>query len=671
MKQKIAIIGTNEQQNPLILRAKEMGFETHVFAWQTGGEIGEKTADFFYPISANNKEEILAKCKEIGVCAIASIGSDMAAISASYVADNLHLTSNTYSSTICATNKILSREIFEKCGIRQPRFVDISDAIPSSIKDLQYPLVVKPSDRSGGRGLKKVESSKQLYSAINNAREISFERKAIVEEYIDGQLYSCECISFNGNHTILGYTKRSVINIAGRLCENGHQQPSNVPTSIKGKMESICPKVLNALGLRYGASSIEFIVDNDHEVYIIEVTPSMYGDYIGTDLIPATTGYDYTGMVIDVACGKAPDISKKGTLQKASVRFFYSAADADANSQIRDIPENPDGERYGHIIRKEPLKAFGGCKPLYVSERQPYYSGENVVPVNSEYTAFWLALKDAGVNRLHIPYYISPSWERILEKLQIEPVYYHIGQDFIPTDLEETDETVLLINYNAGCGKYIEDYAAKHSSVMIDNSMAFYTKPIIRDGVYNIYSSRKFFAVPDGGYLIASGMREHELEADVSYKRARTLLLSLEQGEKAAYKEQMTNEQELNDAYRAMSSLTSKLLSSIDYEKAKEARLMNYQTLEKFLSRFNQVPHFVSEGSVPQFYPLLVNVDIRNALIANNIFVPVMWRKLISEQYEGTYEKLFSEKMLFLPIDQQYSVSDMEYMAQTITALLT
>ena len=67
MKQKIAIIGTNEQQNPLILRAKEMGFETHVFAWQTGGEIGEKTADFFYPISITEKDEIFQKCKEIGI----------------------------------------------------------------------------------------------------------------------------------------------------------------------------------------------------------------------------------------------------------------------------------------------------------------------------------------------------------------------------------------------------------------------------------------------------------------------------------------------------------------------------------------------------------------------------------------------------------------------------
>ena len=61
---KIAIIGANSFQNPLILKAKEMGFETHVFAWQDGS-IGEKTADYFYPISIVEKEEILEKLEDV------------------------------------------------------------------------------------------------------------------------------------------------------------------------------------------------------------------------------------------------------------------------------------------------------------------------------------------------------------------------------------------------------------------------------------------------------------------------------------------------------------------------------------------------------------------------------------------------------------------------------
>ena len=62
--EKIVIIGANNFQNPIILKAKEMEYETHVFAWKSG-DIGEKTADYFYPISIVEKEKILEQCKKI------------------------------------------------------------------------------------------------------------------------------------------------------------------------------------------------------------------------------------------------------------------------------------------------------------------------------------------------------------------------------------------------------------------------------------------------------------------------------------------------------------------------------------------------------------------------------------------------------------------------------
>lgn len=76
-KKKIVIIGANSFQNPLILKAKALGYETHVFAWQDGS-IGERTADHFYPISIVERDVILEKCREIQPDAVASIGSDLA-----------------------------------------------------------------------------------------------------------------------------------------------------------------------------------------------------------------------------------------------------------------------------------------------------------------------------------------------------------------------------------------------------------------------------------------------------------------------------------------------------------------------------------------------------------------------------------------------------------------
>ena len=82
---KIVIIGANSFQNPLILKAKEMGFETHVFAWREGA-VGERTADVFYPVSIVEREQILEECRRINPVAVVSIGSDLAMLTLNYVA---------------------------------------------------------------------------------------------------------------------------------------------------------------------------------------------------------------------------------------------------------------------------------------------------------------------------------------------------------------------------------------------------------------------------------------------------------------------------------------------------------------------------------------------------------------------------------------------------------
>ena len=88
---KLAIIGASYLQAPLIRKAKEMGIQTHVFAWKVG-DIGEKIADYFYPISIVEKDSILEKCKSIGIDGVCSIGSDLAMLTVNYIAEELGLT---------------------------------------------------------------------------------------------------------------------------------------------------------------------------------------------------------------------------------------------------------------------------------------------------------------------------------------------------------------------------------------------------------------------------------------------------------------------------------------------------------------------------------------------------------------------------------------------------
>ena len=84
---KIVIIGANDFQKPLIQKAKEMGYETHVFAWREGA-TGAEDADFFYEISIVEMDAILEECRKIKPDAVATIGSDLANITVQYLQRN-------------------------------------------------------------------------------------------------------------------------------------------------------------------------------------------------------------------------------------------------------------------------------------------------------------------------------------------------------------------------------------------------------------------------------------------------------------------------------------------------------------------------------------------------------------------------------------------------------
>ncbi len=658
MKKKLAIIGANDQQNPLILKAGEMGFETHTFAWQTGGEIGEETSDHFYPISANNKEEIFAKCKEIGIDAIISIGSDIAAQTTAYVAESLGLPGNRFENVIGASNKLRMRSKLTEAGIPQPKYAEIGDTIPfDTLNSLTYPLIVKPSDRSGGRGLAYINDVGELFGAINNAREVSFERKAIVEEFIDGQLYSCECLSCNNEHKIVGFTQRDTALLGKHICEYRHVQPAIFPLSTENKLREIVPTILKVLGLREGASSIEFIVDKNNTPYIIEITPTMYGDYIGTHLVPLACGFDYVRAVIDIACAKPVKLADTLPKMRACVSFEYN---------------NETASRGKHTIKSEPIKEFGGCLKFRLQKNSPYFTeSDTVLALNSEYTAFWCALKETGAKRVFIPFYASTVWEKIAAELGIECVHYHIDKNFLPVDIDEQDgDAVFLINYHGLCTEYIK--SAPFKNKIVDNSMAFFEDASTAENTYIIYSARKFFAVPDGAYLVSSTPFKNipTLETDISYKRTRMLFHALELGQGAAYKESQTNEQELVTLRKAMSDLTKTLLASVNYEDEKKSRQRNFGILHNSLAQYNLLSIDQDGNFAPQFYPLLVTADIRSRLVEKKIYIPLMWRGTLSAEFDGLAEKTFSEGLLPLPIEPDYSASDMEYLAKTVIALL-
>lgn len=346
MKDRLVVIGANDFQNQLIVKAKEKGYETHVFAWKDGS-IGEKTADFFYPISIIEKEEILEKVREIKPKGIVSIASDLATVTVNYVANELNLVGNSNVSTLVSTNKYEMRKAFLKNHIPSPKFyvvdkdfdvdtllkinynldMDKSNKDPNvDVLPLSFPVIIKPTDRSGSRGINKVFNKEEVKEAVFKSIEVSFEKKAIIEEFVEGNEYSAEFISYNGEHHFLAATKKFTTG-APHFIETAHMEPVQLEKSEKENLINIIKDALDSLQVKNGASHSEFKIDNHGNIKIIEIGARMGGDCIGSDLVKISTGYDFVDMVIDVACGKAPSFIKVREPKAAFIKFIFNEED--------------------------------------------------------------------------------------------------------------------------------------------------------------------------------------------------------------------------------------------------------------------------------------------------------------------------------------------------------
>ena len=236
------------------------------------------------------------------------------------------------------------RQCFMGHGVPSPKFCLTDGQIPDIIKDFSYPVIVKPTDRSGSRGVEKVLKQEDLQQAIDRACHESFQQKAVIEEFVEGREISVESISFKGKHYVLQITDK-VTTEAPFFVELEHHQPSSLPEEIKTRVKEVVLNALDALYIQNGASHSELKITKDGDIRVIEIGARMGGDFIGSDLVKLSTGYDFLQGVIEIAFGdfKEPQI----TDHKFSGVYFL----CEETKNILSIIQNAD--KYPEIVRAE------------------------------------------------------------------------------------------------------------------------------------------------------------------------------------------------------------------------------------------------------------------------------------------------------------------------------
>ena len=315
------------------------------------------------------------------------------------------------------------------------------------------------------------------------------------------------------------------------------------------------------------------------------------------------------------------------------------------------------------------MKEIGGYFGLEEFSGKEYYP--DLIAVNNARNALLYLLKARGIRKLYIPYFLCNSVSGVCEREGYAYEYYGIGEDFTPIFDKKLDEGEYLyvVNYYGQiCDETVKELERKHKRIILDNVQAFFHKPM--PGIDTVYSCRKFFGVPDGGYVSTDARIDGELATDVSMDRMKHVLGRYE-GECANdyYSDFKANDRSFIDLeLKSMSSLTHNILRAIDYSAVKSKREENFKILHSALGEKNKLNIRIPTG--PYAYPFYCEngMEIKRQLAQKKIFVATLWPNVLN--MTDSLEKDYAENILPLPCDQRYSAEDMEFIIKTVSELL-
>jgi hypothetical protein len=320
---------------------------------------------------------------------------------------------------------------------------------------------------------------------------------------------------------------------------------------------------------------------------------------------------------------------------------------------------------------------IGSFIEMQFEKGREYYNDFNIpsdfqlVRLNSGRAAIYHAIRCLNCNTIYLPYYQCESVRDFLLGKGLTIRYYYIANDFTPL-LEETsiskNSAVIIVNYYGifSYGK-VEELATRYTNVIVDNSQAFFCKPVVTNGnnSISVYSCRKFIGVPDGAYVIGKNVKQYtsEYEQDYSSDTSLFLLQRVEYGcEGKAYQNRVANEHRIATSnIKNMSRLTYSILDGTDYNYIIEKRKHNFdyaQSLFFHVNKLNPLTYY-STDCVPMVYPLLIEDDnLLDQLLKAKHFQGHWWSYLCDELMSDCFEYWLSRYMLPITIDQRYNESD-------------
>ena len=313
MKQKkLMLLGGIRYLLPVIKAAHEQGYYV-ITCDYLPDNIAHKYADKYINVSIIDKEAVLKVAKEEQIDGIMSFGVDPGVVSASYVQEQMGLPSfGPHESIVILQNKDKFRQFLKENGFNVPwakGFNNIEDALKESYW-YSWPLIVKPTDSAGSKGVTRVDSIKELRPALEYAFKHSISGHIIIEEFIEKRGCSSDTDSYaqDGQLKFVSFSaQRFDADATNPYTPAAYSWPSTFSEEEETYLTSEIQRLISFLKLKTAVFNIEVRVGTNGKPYIMELTPRGGGNRL-CEMLRYATGVDMITAITRAIVGDEPEL---------------------------------------------------------------------------------------------------------------------------------------------------------------------------------------------------------------------------------------------------------------------------------------------------------------------------------------------------------------------------
>ena len=302
-KEKILIAGGAHSDIPMIVAAKKLGYHV-VTSGNKPEELGHVYSDEYHQADYSDNESMLFLSQQLDIDGICACSNDFSALSSAYVAEKLSLPGHDlYEISKIIHHKDLYRNLSLNYKLSTPKFSsfdNMKDGL-KSIDNLDFPLMIKPVDLTGGKGITKINTTDEVESALEKAFFLSKSGRVIIEEFIVGSHHSLS-VFFRDCQAVFSFSADEYYHYSEvPYMVSAASTPSVVPLHVEKKLVSESERIASLLMLKDGIFHIQFIL-KDNSPIITEICRRSPGD-LYTKLVEYATGVDYASWIVKSSIG--------------------------------------------------------------------------------------------------------------------------------------------------------------------------------------------------------------------------------------------------------------------------------------------------------------------------------------------------------------------------------